>query len=409
MTDLSACEQDVRATSAGKMEEPSRDIVVVGAGPVGLAVALGLAQKDQSVLVLEKNEGLSEHSRAPLIWPRTQEILSELGVVPRFEEEGIVRSRIRLWNADREQALLHYPIEELRGETPFPQVILCPQSQTERILYEALQKEALAEVRFSTEVTGLQQNQGSVEVRFEQDGRSGSVTAVYVAGCDGAHSRVRDVVADSFSGRTYSAQAALADLTFDQEQDAEFPRMTRRQGVATGIRIDDDLWRFIMPRASEGGPSLDERIERAVTDLFPASGYRTVWKSEFNLHRRVSSSFVNRRVVLAGDAAHLTSPVGGQGMNLGLQDASALIGALEEALKRDASAPLSRYASERQEAIDTGAVWATDRLTQLLLARRGTFLVPFLRLFGFVLRFRPLRHMVMRRMAMLDEPSRDRS
>jgi 2-polyprenyl-6-methoxyphenol hydroxylase-like FAD-dependent oxidoreductase len=391
------------------MEEAEFDVAVVGAGPVGLAVGLGLAQNDWSVLVLEKNEDLSTHSRAPLIWPRTQEILSELGIASHFEEEGIVRSRIRLFDADQDQTLLHYPIEELRGETPFPQVILCPQSQTERILYDALQEEASAEVRFSTEVTELQQNRGSVEVRFEQDGHAGSVIAAYTAGCDGAHSRVRDAVASSFRGRTYSAQAALSDLTFDREQNIRFPRMTRRRGVATDIRIDEDLWRLIMPCASEGAPSLDERIERAVAELFPTSGYRAVWKSEFDLHRRVSSSFAHRRVVLAGDAAHLTSPVGGQGMNLGLQDASALVGALDRALKRDVSAPLSRYTSERREAIDTGAVWATDRLTQFLLARRGTFLVPFLRLFGFALRLRPIRHMVMRRMAMLDEPSRDRS
>lgn len=390
------------------MEESNCDVAVVGAGPVGLAVALGLAQNDWSVLVLEKNEDLSEHSRAPLIWPRTQEILSELGALSHFEKEGIVRSRIQLWNADREQPLLHYPIEELRGETPFPQVIICPQSRTERILYEALQEEGSAEVRFSTEVTELQQNPGSVEVQFDRNGQSGSVTAAYVAGCDGAHSRVRDAVADSFSGQTYSAQAALADLTFDQEQNVRFPRMTRKRGVATTLRIDDDLWRLIMPRASKEGPSLDERIEQAVTGLFPPCGYETVWKSEFNLHRRVSSSFAHRRVVLAGDAAHLTSPVGGQGMNLGLQDASALVGALGKALKRDTPASFSAYTSERRDAIETGAVWATDRLTQFLLARRGTFLVPFLRLFGFALRLRPLRRAVMRRMAMLDDPSRDR-
>jgi len=389
------------------MEDPDLDLVVVGAGPVGLAVALGLAQKDWTVLVFEKNSALSEHSRAPLIWPRTQEILSELGVLSRVENEGIVRSRIRLWNADQKQVLVRYPIEELRDETPFPQVILCPQFRTERILYDALEEESSAKVRFSSEVTELEQGQESVEVRFEQDGQSGSVTASYAAGCDGAHSGVRDAIADSFSGQTYSAQAALADITFDRQQDVRFPRLTRKRGVATAIRIDDDLWRLIMPRASEGGPPLNRRIERAVTDLFPTSSYQTVWKSEFSLHRRVSSSFVNRRVVLAGDAAHLTSPVGGQGMNLGLQDASALVRALDQALKKDASTPLLRYASERRDATQTGAVWATDRLTQLLLARRGTLLVPFLWLLGLALRVPPLRRVVMRRMAMLDEPSRD--
>jgi 2-polyprenyl-6-methoxyphenol hydroxylase-like FAD-dependent oxidoreductase len=390
------------------MEEPSRDVAVVGGGPVGLAVALGLARKNRSVIVLEKNDGLSEHSRAPLIWPRTQEILSDLGVVGRFEEAGIVRSRIQLWHADQEEPLLRYPLGELRSETPFPQVILCPQSRTERILFKALRAETSAEIRFSAEVTGLTQHQESVELRFDRDGREDSITAAYVAGCDGAHSRVRNAIGSSFRGHTYSAQAALADITFHQEQNVRSPRMTRRRGVATGIRIDDDLWRLIMPRASEGRPHLDERIDRAVTDLFHTADYRSVWKSEYELHRKLSPSFVDRRVALAGDAAHLTSPVGGQGMNLGIQDASALISALNGALKEDTISPLSRYASERREAVETGAVWATDRLTRLLLARRGTFLVPFLRIFGFALRLPPLRHVIMRRMAMLDEPSRGR-
>jgi 3-(3-hydroxy-phenyl)propionate hydroxylase len=360
------------------------------------------------VLVLEKADGLSEHSRAPIIWPRTQEILSTLGVLSPFENEGIVRSHVQLWDADRERPVLRFPVEELWAATACPQIILCPQSRTERLLYESLQEQPSVEVRFSTEVTGAEQNGDGVTARVERDGQTGSVTAAFVAGCDGAHSRVRDIVASSFSGRTYQAQAALADVTFDQKQDVRFPRLTHRHGVTTAIRIDDDLWRLIMPRPSEGGAPLNVRIERAVTDLFPSSEYETVWQSEFNLHRRISSTFAKGRIVLAGDAAHLTSPVGGQGMNLGLQDAAALTEALSRALDRDTLKPLVRYTSERREAVEAGAVWATDQLTQVLLARRGTLLAPFLRLFGFLLRFGPLRRAVMRRMAMLDDPSRNR-
>ncbi|MFB6279492.1 MAG: FAD-dependent oxidoreductase [Salinibacter sp.] len=93
------------------MGNPRRDVIVVGAGPVGLSLALGLARDGRSVLVLEKEDGLSEHSRAPIVWPRTQEVLAGLDVMDRFQEAGIVRSRLQLWDADRDEVLLRVPVE----------------------------------------------------------------------------------------------------------------------------------------------------------------------------------------------------------------------------------------------------------------------------------------------------------
>lgn len=388
------------------MSDPDCDVIVVGAGPVGLSLARGLVLNGRSVLVLEKEEGLSEHSRAPIIWPRTQEVLAGLDVMDRFQEEGMVRSRIQLWDVDRARPLLHVPIEELRGETPFPQLLICPQSTTERLLLDGLRQEGSAEVRFSAEVTRVRQAGRGIEVDYEYDGTLQTVTGAFVAGCDGAHSRVRDTVATSFEGRTYRVQAALADISFETTQDVRFPRMTRRRGVATGIRIDERRWRVIMPRTPRDTAPLDDRIGQAVTALFPTRRYETIWKSEFSLHRRIAESFVDGRIALAGDAAHLTSPVGGQGMNLGIQDAAALRRALVAALDRDRPQPLHRYAAERREALGSGAVRVTDALTRVLLARGGVFLVPALRAFGFLLRAQPIRRAVMRRMALLDDPSR---
>lgn len=388
------------------MSTTNHDVVVVGAGPVGLSLALGLARDERSVLVLEKEPGTSEYSRAPIIWPRTQEVLSGLGVLGRLEEESIVRTRVQLWDADRERVLLRFPIEELDGETPCPQLLVCPQSRTERVLCEAVQNEPTAEVRFSAEATDLDRRADGVAVTYERNDTAHTATGAFVAGCDGAHSRVRETVADAFEGMTYDVQAALADVRFETRQDVRYPRMTRRRGVATAMRIDDRRWRVIMPRPPAGGQPLDRRIKQAVGDLFPADAFEATWKSEFSLHRRLSDPFVDGRVVLAGDAAHLTSPVGGQGMNLGIQDAAALTDALQAALDRDRPDPLARYADERREAVEGGVVWATDALTQILLAREGAALVPALRGAGFLLKLRPLRRAVLRRMAMLEDPSR---
>ena len=163
-----------------------------------------------------------------------------------------------------------------------------------------------------------------------------------------------------------------------------------------------------MPRTPDDDTPLGPRIEQAVTNLFGTDAYTTVWKSEFNLHRRITDPFVNGPLALAGDVAHLTSPVGGQGMNVGIQDENPLRRALDEALDWNRATPLARYAAERREALEGGAVWATDTLTRLLLAREGALLVPALQVFGALLRIGPLRRLVLRRMVLLDDPSRDR-
>ena len=180
--------------------------------------------------------------------------------------------------------------------------------------------------------------------------------------------------------------------------------------MAIGIRIEEDRWRLILPFSADGeaggGLPLDERVERAARRLFPGvrsrEDYESVWQSRFRLHRRVASRFAAGRVALAGDAAHLNSPVGGQGMNAGIQDAAALTDALLEALEADAPGPLKGYAERRRRAIEGGVNPFTDRMTRLFLFREGRLLRPMLRAADLVLRLRPLRRRFLRRIAMLD-------
>jgi 2-polyprenyl-6-methoxyphenol hydroxylase-like FAD-dependent oxidoreductase len=380
-----------------------REVVVVGAGPVGLSLALGLARQGVDVLVLEKEAGTAEHSRAPAIWPRTQEILAALGVLDPFVEEGILLPCIELWDADRARVLLRLPIEELHDETAYAQLLILPQSKTERLLCEAIRETTEAAVRFSCEVVGLVQQPSGVEVRYRAHGREERVHGRFVAGCDGAHSKVREALGGSLEGITYAVQAALADVAISGVQDFRFPRLTTHPNMAIGIRIDANLWRLILP-FSGGGEQipLHKRVDAAVISLFSRREYDAVWQSEFRLHRRVSSRWVEGRIALAGDAAHLNSPVGGEGMNAGIMDAAVLQEALVEALAVDDGKPLVAYAARRRRAIETGVNPFTDRLTRLLLAGNGRLMRPLFKGAAGIFRIRPLRRRFLRRLAMLD-------
>lgn len=383
------------------------EVIVVGAGPVGLSLALGLAGAGRRVLVLEKEPTTAEHSRAPAIWPRTQEILAELGVLDSFVAEGIALPRVALTDSETGRELLALPLEELADETPFPRLLIVPQSKTERLLREALDREETATTLFSAEAIDVEQDDSGVRVPFRLAGGTRTVRAAFAVGCDGAHSTVREALGASFDGGTYRMRAALADVRPRREpEELPFPRLCTRGGVAVAIRMDERTWRLILPfRPGEFRP-LDHRVERAAVRLFPAvrsaADYETVWQSEFHLHRRVSSVFASGRIALAGDAAHLNSPVGGQGMNAGIQDAAALTSALLEALERDDARPLLAYERARRTAVERGVNVFTDRLTRGLLFRRGRALRPVLRLASLALRIPPLRRRLLRRVAMLD-------
>lgn len=395
------------------MRADETEVIIVGAGPTGLTLALGLARAGRRVLVLERDATTAEHSRAPAIWPRAQQIMASLGVLDALVTRGITLPSLRLHDADAgddvdDGALLTVPVHELAGATPFPRLLILPQSQTERLLCDAVRAQPTAEVRFGAEVIDVAQNGDSVRVRCG-DGTGGvtEVGAAFVAGCDGGRSIVRECIGATFGGETYDTRAALADIVpACVPGDLPFPRLSTRDGIAVGIRMDAQVWRLILPIGAGDERPLDERIERAAAHLFPAvrtSGdYTTVWQSEFRLHRRLASRFVDGRIVLAGDAAHLNSPVGGQGMNAGILDADVLTKALLRALATDDVAALRDYEQARMSAVP-GVNRFTDTMTRLLLFGRGRAIRLVLAGARAALQVPRLRRRFLRQLAMLDD------
>lgn len=355
--------------------------------------------------MLESKPGTSEHSRAPVVWPRTQEVLAGLGVIDAFAARAMVRPRVRVFDVDAGRDLIEAPMDELAGETRFARVMLLPQSETERILCEAVRARPEAEVRFSREVTDVLREGERVTVRYRREGDEESVTARFVAGCDGAHSRVRECIGATLEGETYGFRAALADVRVAESPGQRVVRVSTRRGLALAIGIDEGVWRLILPFAGDDGVSLDARVSTAVESLFPERAPRrveVVWKSEFSLHRRMATAMSAGRVALAGDAAHLNSPVGGQGMNAGIHDAEALTAALVRALDIDDAGPIADYARERRREVSATVNRFTDALTRALLVAHGRFAKAMLTAAGVAMRASPVRRRVLRRMAMLD-------
>lgn len=381
----------------------SYEVIVVGAGPVGLTLALGLARDGADVLVLEKEPRTAEHSRAPAIWCAAQEVLRELDVLDRLIGEGVPMPEIAMQDADRGGVLVRIPVYELEDETGEPRLLVVPQSTTERILCEAA-REAGVEIRFGAEVVGCRETDDGVEAVFRADGEERITAARFLAGCDGAGSTVRKEIGGTLAGETYDMRAALADFEMAEDRGLPSPRLTTCAGMAVAIRMGPRLWRLIIPFSGElDGGALDRRIEAAVQQLLPGAGKKCIWKSEFRLHRRMSSIWSRGRIALAGDAAHLNSPVGGQGMNAGILDAAALRNAVAEALERDDPALLAAYAARRRETVQGGVNRFTDALTKLLLAGRGRLVRPALAGARLLLAVPPVRRRILRRFAMLDQ------
>ncbi|HEX9821081.1 MAG TPA: FAD-dependent monooxygenase [Methylomirabilota bacterium] len=351
-------------------------VVIAGAGPVGLALAVGLAHHGVRSVVLEESPGLSEHSKAPGILSRTLEIFAAWGLLERFLDRGFLLGRPQLWVPGRERPLLTIDLTPLGEMTRVPGMLILPQHRTEQLLLEAAQQSGLADVRFDHRVTGFEQDPSGVTVVAA--GKAGGVEARgrYLVGCDGAHSTVRDGLGLALQGKTYPTRLLLADVRVTDAREAlPWPRVsTQDGGILGGLKLEPGLWRLIAsvpPAVTDEQATAVSHVAPLVDALLGPGPFEMAWASTFRIHCRTSPAFRRDRVLLAGDAAHINSPAGGQGMNSGIQDAHNLAWKLARALaggREDAL--LASYDAERRPVILANV----DRYTDLLT--RGVLLAP---------------------------------
>jgi 2-polyprenyl-6-methoxyphenol hydroxylase-like FAD-dependent oxidoreductase len=353
------------------METP---VLIVGAGPTGLMLANQLARRGVRALVIDRHSGPAQQTRAMAVHARTLEIYARLGVVERALELGQRGNGANLWASGRRTARL--PLGDMgRGLSRFPYVLMLGQDDNEAILGERLREQGL-DVQWNTELVALEQRPDEVRATLKQpDGSLRSLTAAWVAGCDGARSAVRELCGIGFPGAPYEHVFFVADT------EATGPMVPDELNVylwRDGFHLffpmrGKDRWRVIgiLPKAlrHRDGLGFDEVVPAVVEEAGVGLTFKHCsWFSTYRIQHRRAERFRDRRCFLLGDAAHIHSPMGGQGMNTGLQDAYNL--AWKLALIADGRAGaglLDSYAAER-EPVAERLLASTDRAFTLLVS-----------------------------------------
>jgi len=346
------------------LNQPDHAVVIVGAGPTGLALGAELARLGISSLILDRLAAGANTSRAAVVHARTLEVLEPLGVTPELLQAGIIVPAFRI--RDRNRILTSISFKDLA--TPYPFALMCPQDRTEAILLRRLQSFG-GTVQRPCEVVAVHPRENDVQVQFKSGADLKTVQAKWLVGCDGMHSVVRDQAPIPFLGSDYEESFVLADVEMDWPLDREEVSLFfSDQGLVVVAPLPGNLFRIVAtvmsapptPSLADFQHILAERgPEHAKVDI-----RRIVWASRFHVQHRIAKVLRQGRILLAGDAAHVHSPAGGQGMNTGIQDAIALAGALQETLAHGDDGALNTW-QEQRLAIAHSVVKMADRMTRM--------------------------------------------
>jgi 2-polyprenyl-6-methoxyphenol hydroxylase-like FAD-dependent oxidoreductase len=343
------------------------DVLVIGAGPSGLTLAASLVKLGVTTTVVDSRSAGANTSRAAVVNSRSLEVLEGLDVSRRLVKEGIEAPQFSI--RDGARTLIAIDFSSL--PTVYPYSLMVPQSTTERLLLDRLVELGGSVLRPKT-LTTIAQDADGVTATFE-DGEV--IRARYAVGADGIHSTVREQAGIGFHGGAYDESFVLADVRLDGEVPVdEVILFWATAGMTVVAPLPGGIYRIVAPVADAPENPSAAFVQQILDGRGPGQHRSVVtdviWGSRFRIQHRVADTYRAGRLLLAGDAAHVHSPAGGQGMNLGIQDAVALSEALAAVLAGGPDSLLDDYSAARRP-IARGVVTMTDRLTRLATLPRA--------------------------------------
>lgn len=355
------------------------DVVIIGGGPVGMTLALALARRGVAAVIVERKVEPDPHSRAVLLFPRTMEVLRDVGVLEEFKRRGELNAHVRLRRANDRHTLLDFDFNRLDEVTDCNFAVAIPQDATDGILLDAVRADARVTLHSGCEFTGFEERKGEdgpIVVRFrDAAGIEHAIETKFLVGADGAHSAVRELLGLQLEGKTYPTQAFLADVEIAPEADSADGLLMAAQAdsFVVSVRYAPSVWRIIeQDIPDEIGPDQEaQHAQHLAEQIFGATAWRrTIWTSAYKKHERCAPSFRRGSILLVGDAAHLNSPAGGQGLNSGMRDAHNLAWKLDAIIsgRGDRERLLSSYDVEQRSAFAHDVAPLTDMVERMQAA-----------------------------------------
>ncbi len=353
-------------------------VVIIGAGPVGLTLALDLARKGHKVVLLDDADRIGEGSRAICFAKRTLEIFNRLGLAKRMLAKGVQWQKGKVFRAD--ELLYEFDLLPEGGHT-MPAFINLQQYYVEQYLVDAIADEPSIDIRWRNRVSGVEQRADGVRLTVTTPDGPYDITSDWVVACDGSRSPMRGYLGLDFAGEAFDDQFLIADVKMTADFPTErwfwfLPPFHAGQSALLH-KQPDDIWRIDLQLGREADPVHETRpeiVRPRIVQMLGHENFTLEWVSVYRFQCRRLEKFVHGRVIFAGDSAHQVSPFGARGANSGIQDADNLGWKLSAVISGEAPASLiNSYDSERIEAADENilnSTRATDFLSPRSIAER---------------------------------------
>ena len=349
------------------------DVLIVGAGPTGLALACQLIRFGVNFLIIDRNETTTPHSKAIGVHARTLEIYEQVGLAKPLDALGAVAERARMLVGGKVRGEVSFK-DIGQGMSPYPYILLVEQGKHEKLLYDHIRAQK-KDVHWLTTLESFEQNESSVKALLKNaEGATDIVEAKFLVGCDGARSIVRHILGLEFSGSTFERIFYVADVEMDWafSHDALHVCLMKNQLLVFFPMMGEKQWRIVgtFPEqfTKDEGEVLYQEIEEQIQrdSRLELDVTRVNWFSTYKVHTRHVNKFSVGRCFLAGDSAHIHTPAGAQGMNTGIQDGYNLAWKLAMVLQGRASLEILNTYNEERLPNAEALTQTTDRFFDLV-------------------------------------------